>query len=60
MQAVYEIMEVPRTQMHDKGVFKTMKKIVQEEENEKKKEGTEDSDKDGAGKPSSELNLFRT
>ena len=28
MQAVYEIVEIPRTQMHDKGVFKEMKKIV--------------------------------
>ena len=60
IQAVYEIMEVPRTLMHNKAVFKTMRDIVRKEEEDMKKDkGTEDNDEDGTKKPPSELNLFR-
>ena len=59
MQAVYEIMEIPRTLMNSEAVFRTMKKIVREEENKKRNKGTSDNGENGTKEPKSELNLFR-
>ena len=59
MQAVYEIMEIPRTLMNGEAVYRTMEEIVRKEEKEKRNEGAGDNGDNGAKELKSELNLFR-
>ena len=61
IQAVYEIMEIPRTDINNEAVYRTMEDIVWKQEKEKRNKGTGDNGDNETKESNLEVkNLFRS